>query len=52
MPRAGLSSANVVAAAAGLVNEVGLQGLTMGLLAQRLGIRAPSLYKHVTDRPT
>jgi len=49
MPRAGLSSADVVAAAAGLVDEVGLQGLTMGLLAQRLGIRAPSLYKHVTD---
>ena len=49
MPRAGLSSSDVVAAGAELANEVGFQELTMGLLAQRLGIRTPSLYKHVTD---
>ena len=48
-PRAGLSSHDVVAAAAELADEAGLPGTTMGLLAQRLGIRAPSLYKHVTD---
>jgi AcrR family transcriptional regulator len=39
----------VIAAAAELADEVGFQQLTMGLLAQRLGIRTPSLYKHVTD---
>src|ERR1700761_9283679 len=49
MPRAGLSSAEVVAAGAELADEVGFPQLTMGLLAQRLGIRTPSLYKHVTD---
>lgn len=49
MPRTGLSSQDVVAAAAELADEVGYQELTMGLLAQRLGIRTPSLYKHVTD---
>jgi AcrR family transcriptional regulator len=49
MPRAGLSSDDVVAAAAELADEVGFQELTMGLLAQRLGIRTPSLYKHVAD---
>ncbi len=49
MPRAGLSSSDVVAAGAELADEVGFQELTMGLLAQRLGIRTPSLYKHVTD---
>ena len=49
MPRAGLSSADVVAAGAELADEVGFQALTMGLLADRLGIRPPSLYKHVTD---
>jgi AcrR family transcriptional regulator len=49
MPRAGLSSSDVVAAGAGLADEVGFQELTMGLLAQRLGIRTPSLYKHVID---
>jgi AcrR family transcriptional regulator len=49
MPRAGLTSDDVVAAAAELADEVGFQELTMGMLAQRLGIRSPSLYKHVTD---
>ena|ERR1700742_5011382 len=49
MPRAGLSRPDVIAAAAELADEVGFQELTMGLLAQRLGIRTPSLYKHVTD---
>jgi AcrR family transcriptional regulator len=49
MPRAGLSSGDVVAAGAELADEVGFQELTMGLLAQRLGIRTPSLYKHVID---
>lgn len=47
MPRAGLTREDVVAAAAGLADEIGYHGLTMGLIAQRLGVRAPSLYKHV-----
>ena len=47
MPRAGLTGDDVVATAAGLVDEIGYQELTMGLLAQRLGVRPPSLYKHV-----
>jgi AcrR family transcriptional regulator len=33
--------------AAGLADEVGYDNLTMVLLAARLGVRAPSLYKHV-----
>ena len=49
MPRAGLSSQDVVAAAAELADEAGYQELTMGRVAQRLGIRTPSLYKHVDD---
>ncbi len=49
MPRAGLSSQDVVAAAATLADEIGYRELTMGLLAQRLGVRSPSLYKHVDD---
>ena len=49
MPRTGLSSADVVTTAAGLADEVGYQQLTMGTVAQRLGIRTPSLYKHVDD---
>lgn len=47
MPRAGLTTAAVVAAGAALADEVGFHGLTMGLLAERLGVRTPSLYKHV-----
>ncbi|UJP40218.1 TetR-like C-terminal domain-containing protein [Cellulomonas palmilytica] len=47
MPRAGLDPDVVVAAAADLADEVGLPDVTMSLLAQRLGVRAPSLYKHV-----
>ena len=47
MPRAGLSPAVVVAAAAGLADEVGYDGLTLAALASRLGVAVPSLYKHV-----
>jgi AcrR family transcriptional regulator len=47
VPRAGLNGGDVVAAAAGLADEKGYAGLTMALLADRLGVRTPSLYKHV-----
>jgi AcrR family transcriptional regulator len=47
VPRAGLTRDDVVAAGAALADEVGYQDLTMGLLAERLGVRTPSLYKHV-----
>ena len=47
MPRSGLVPAAVVAAGAAIADEVGLAGLTMGLLAERVGVRTPSLYKHV-----
>jgi AcrR family transcriptional regulator len=47
VPRAGLDQAAVVAAASALADEVGFAGLTMGLLAERVGVRTPSLYKHV-----
>lgn len=47
MPRAGLDPAAVVAAGAALADEVGLSHLTMALLAERVGVRTPSLYKHV-----
>ena len=47
MPRAGLTRDDVVAAAAELSDKIGYSELTMGLVAQRLGVRTPSLYKHV-----
>jgi AcrR family transcriptional regulator len=50
MPRAGLTPATVTEAAAALVDEIGFDQLSMGLLAERLGIKTPSLYKHVTSQ--
>jgi AcrR family transcriptional regulator len=50
VPRAGLDPAAVVAAGAALADEVGLAHLTMGLLAERVGVRTPSLYKHVSGQ--
>lgn len=47
MPRAGLVPATVIAAGAELADEVGFAALTMGLLAERLAVRPPSLYRHV-----
>ena len=47
MPRAGLTRDDVVNSAAALADEIGYSGVTMGLLADRLGVRTPSLYKHV-----
>ncbi|MFG2409497.1 TetR/AcrR family transcriptional regulator [Streptomyces brevispora] len=40
----------MVTAGAALADEVGLANLTMGLLAERVGVRAPSLYKHVVGQ--
>lgn len=50
MPRAGLGPTAVVAAGAALADEVGFAGLTMGQLAARVGVRTPSLYKHVASQ--
>ncbi|MGW5382316.1 TetR/AcrR family transcriptional regulator [Nocardia sp. NPDC003963] len=49
MPRAGLNTAEVVRAGAELADEAGYDQLAMGPLAARLGIRTPSLYKHVAS---
>jgi len=40
----------IVAAARELLEEEGAAALTMRRLAERLGIRAPSLYKHLPDK--
>jgi AcrR family transcriptional regulator len=40
----------VVAAGRQLLEEEGLEALTMRRLAERVGIRAPSLYKHLPDK--
>ena len=47
MPRAGLSRDRVAEEAAAMADEVGLSTLTLAALADRLGVRQPSLYKHI-----
>lgn len=47
MPRAGLTQDKVVDEAERLVDEVGPSRLTLAAVAERLGVRQPSLYKHV-----
>jgi len=47
MPRAGLSTAAVVAAAAEIADAEGLDRLTLARVAATAGVRTPSLYNHV-----
>src|SRR5262245_361579 len=45
-----LDQAQVVRAALALLDDVGLDELTMRRLAERLGVKAASLYRHVRDK--
>jgi len=49
--RAGLDKASVVEAAVKLIDEEGIEQLSLGHLAERLGVRTPSLYNHVAGLP-
>lgn len=51
MPRAGLTEDRVVSEAERLCDEVGIDDLSLAALADRLGVRQPSLYKHVDGLP-
>src|SRR5207237_7533200 len=46
----GLTRERLVEAALGLINEEGLEGLSMRALADRLEVKAASLHWHVRDR--
>jgi len=47
LPRAGLTPEKVIREAATAVDDVGWDRLTLAAVAQRLGVRLPSLYKHI-----
>lgn len=51
MPRAGLSHERVIAEATALADAEGLDALTLAAVAERVGVRVPSLYKHVSGLP-
>lgn len=47
---AGISVGAIVAAALGVIRESGVDGLTMRSVAERLEVRAPTLYHHVRNK--
>ncbi|MCW5716159.1 MAG: WHG domain-containing protein [Bauldia sp.] len=47
MPRVGLTAESVIDAATALADEQGMDAVTLAALAERLGVKPPSLYKHV-----
>ncbi|MGC9380652.1 TetR/AcrR family transcriptional regulator [Streptomyces sp. MH13] len=49
MPRAGLTTERVVAAAADLADEAGFDSVTVSALARHFGVKDASLYTHVRN---
>jgi AcrR family transcriptional regulator len=47
VPRAGLNRERVVDEAVAVADEVGFDRLTLAAVAERIGVRLPSLYKHI-----
>jgi AcrR family transcriptional regulator len=47
VPRAGLTPTRVIEEGERIADEVGLSNLTLAAVAERLGVRQPSLYKHI-----
>lgn len=48
MPRVGLTTSQVVDTASSLLDEVGVDKLTLAHIAKQLHVQLPSLYKHIT----
>lgn len=47
MSRIGLDKEIMVRKAAELANQIGIENISLKLLADNLGVRSPSLYNHV-----
>ncbi|MGC0421259.1 TetR/AcrR family transcriptional regulator [Embleya sp. AB8] len=50
LPRSGARAREIVAAARELLEGEGPEALSMRRIAERVGIKAPSLYKHFSDK--
>ena len=48
MARNGLDINMIISRGAQLVNEVGLENITLKMIAEDLGVKTPSLYNHIT----
>ncbi|MBD8070090.1 TetR/AcrR family transcriptional regulator [Bacillus sp. PS06] len=46
-PRIGLDSNTILKVAAEMINEQGLEAITLASLAKKLNVRSPSLYNHI-----
>ncbi|WP_019423279.1 TetR/AcrR family transcriptional regulator [Paenibacillus sp. OSY-SE] len=51
MSRKSLDKATILQAAIELADDMGLEQVTLSSLAQRLGIKSPSLYNHIDGMP-
>lgn len=47
MKRAGIDKETIIRSAAQLVNQAGIERITMKMLADKLGVKPPSLYNHM-----
>ena len=47
MPRVGLDKDFIVKKAAELANQIGIENISLKLLADNLGVQSPSLYNHI-----
>lgn len=47
MARTGLDANMVISRAAQMANEVGIENITLKMLADELGVKSPSLYNHI-----
>lgn len=48
MTRAGIDKETIIRSAAQLVNQAGMEQITMKMLADNLGVKPPSLYNHIS----
>ena len=49
MARAGLDQEKVIEAAANVANEIGIEKVTLKMIAEKLGVQTPSLYNHIKN---
>lgn len=49
MARAGLDKNMIVSRAAQMANEIGLENVTLKVIAKEFGVQTPSLYNHIKN---